>query len=138
MSAYVVSDKQVSAILQGVYGTTHAGFNVWQFQSDSDSYHYVMGADKSQQQEANLLMAENVRSVNHRYKDEELTSSKVVLDRNAKPLPAIEVLKLIDNLEYQSCECDDWEQTEAYKLLCRYRKMLVPKLAGYEDAPWGL
>lgn len=138
MSAYVVTDKQISAILQGVYGATHAGFNVWSCMVDSDSYHFVMGADLSHQQEANLLMSENIRSVNHRYNDNEKLVGKVLLDRDAKPLPVLTVLKLIDNLEYQSCECDDWEQTEAYKLLCRYRKILIHKLPGYDETPWGL
>lgn len=138
MSAYVVDDKEISAILQGVYGKNHTGFNVWDCQDDTNSYHYVMNAALTQQQEANILMRENVRSVNHRYQDKDVFQGNVVLDRTAKALPILNVLKLIDYLQYQSCECDDYKKSEAYKLLCNYRELLIPKLDGWQEAPWGL
>lgn len=138
MSAYVVDDKEISAILQGVYGKNHTGFNVWDCQDDPNSYHYEMNAAKTQQQEANILMRENVRSVNHRYNDKDVFQGNVTLDRTAKALPVIHVLKLINHLQYQSCECDDYKKSEAYKLLCNYREALIPKLDGWQEAPWGL
>ena len=136
MSSFVVTDKHVSAILQGVYGKTHAGFNVWECQVDRDSYHFVIGAMEAQQEEANVLMRENIRSVNKCYSLTDTLDSDVLLFRKDAPLPALNVIKLIDCLQYQSCECDDYTSTEAYKLLCRLREMMVPKLPGYSDVPW--
>lgn len=138
MSAYVVSDNQISAILQGVYGVNHSGFNIWETMIDPDAYHYVPGAGVMHQQEANILMKENVRSVNHRYNDMQEFVGNVQLDRFAKPLPVINVLKLIDNLQYQSCECDDFHKSQAFKLINEYRYSLINRLDGYSDAPWGL
>ncbi|WJM94047.1 hypothetical protein QDY63_14620 [Pseudomonas brenneri] len=142
MSAYQVSDEQISAILQGVYGCTHVGTDVWKAQVDPTSYYFVMNAEAMHQQEADELMAENLRSVYKRYEGKKSVPTqpkwKVRVSRDAKPLPALVVLKLIDNLQYQSCECDDYKDSEAYRLLCNYRERLIPKLPGYMDAIWGL
>ncbi|MGF6139063.1 hypothetical protein [Pseudomonas laurylsulfatiphila] len=136
MSSFVVTDKHISAILQGVYGKSHNGCNIWEWQVTPNSLHYLFSAKESQQQEANILMRENIRSVNHQYKLNDELDSDVLLFRKDAPLPVLTVLKLIDSLEHQSCECDDYNTTEAYKLLCRYRERLIPKLPGYNDAPW--
>ena len=142
MSAYQVSDEQISAILQGVYGCLHVGTDVWKAQVDPSSYYFVMGAEAMHQQEAEVLMAENLRSVHKRYEDlkrkPNIPEWKVKVSRDAKPLHPLIVLKLIDNLQYQSCENDDYKDSEAYKLLCNYRERLIPKLPGYQDLIWGL
>jgi hypothetical protein len=143
MSAFVVCDQQVSAILQVVYGKTHGGANIWAYQNDPKAYHFVAGALASWQAEANELMRENVRSVNWRYRnspdiEQEKFVGNVKLDLNAEPVSVMQALKWIDCLAYQSCETDDWEKTEAYKLLNRYRGMLVCKLPGYNDAKWSI
>jgi hypothetical protein len=143
MSAFTVSDKQVSAILQGVYGKTHGGANIWSSQDDPKAYHFVLGALETWQEEADILMAENCRSVNWRYRnshhvDYEVFVGHVKLDLKAEALSPLQVLKLIDCLAYQSCETDDWETTEAFKLLNRYRGMMVCKLPGYDDVKWSI
>lgn len=136
MSAFQVSQKHISAIVQGVHGTNFSGQNIWQDQKDPTSYFFKLGLLEQCQTEANVLMAENIRSVNHRYNEKDNTESKVKLDLNAKPLSALAVLKLIDCLEYQSCECDDYHNTEAYKLLSVYRSRMACKLPGYDAEEW--
>lgn len=146
MSAFVVNDKTISAILQAAFNAGYPkreAVNPWQYQDDPEAYHYVMNALKTAQQQANLLMAENVRSYNHCYKHREDVSQEpfagnVVIDLNATPVSVLQALKLIDCLAYQSCECDDWEETEAYKLLNKLRAKLIPALPGYDNEKWGL
>ena len=53
-------------------------------------------------------------------------------------LSPVAILKLIDSLEYQSCESDDYEQTVAYKSLQSIRKSAIHALEGYEDAEWSI
>jgi len=146
MSAFVVSDKTISAILQAAFNAErryNGSVNPWQYQDDPEAYHYVMNALKTAQQQANLLMAENVRSYNHCYKhrsdvSQEPFTGKVVLDLKAAPVSVLQALKLIDCLAYQSCECDNWEKTQAFKLLNKLRGILIPALPGYDNEKWGL
>lgn len=146
MSAYVVNDSTISAILQAVFNAErryHGLKNPFAVQDDPDAYHYVMNALLTAQAQANMLMAENVRSVNWRYRDSRHIEKSefvgnVVINLNAEPVSILQALKLIDCLAYQSCECDDWEKTEAYALLNKFRERLIPALPGYDDEKWGL
>lgn len=146
MSAFVVNDKDISAVLQAAFNATHkycGVSNPWRYQNDPDAYHYVMNAQKEAQQRANLLMKSNVRSVAHRYShNSELVPEQfkgdVVLDFDAEPVSVLQALKLIDYISYQSCERPKWEESQAYKLLCELRTVLIPALPGYDNEKWGL
>lgn len=146
MSAFIVNDKTISAIMQAVFNAGHCrehAVNPWQYQNDPKAYHYVPYALKESQAQANLLKAENVRSVNHCYKHSEAMQTPpftgdVALSIGALPVGPLQALKLVLCLEYQSCECDDWESTEAYRLLNKYKNILIGRLAGYDRMSWGL
>lgn len=139
MSAYIVSDRQISAILQAVYGSSYEGRNIWKYQTDPEAYHYVFGLADKAQTEANELMAENVRSVNatypHRFPE---TAGPVQLEWNREPLEPLAVLKLIENLEYQTDSAPDYENSISFRLISGYRRAMVRKLAGYDAAPWSI
>lgn len=98
---------------------------------------------------ADVLYAENVRSVLRRYPDDTEESAPGPINKPthirvtgrdvcaaAFRLPAVSILKMCDCLEYQSCETDDWEQTPAYRLLNAIRKAAIHALPGYDAAPW--
>ena len=85
---------------------------------------------------ANTLQAENVRSVNYRYQDSEVATPITVPFRAALLVNPIDILKMCDCLEYQSCETDDWEQSAAFELLSLIRRAAIRALPGYEKAPW--
>lgn len=143
MSAFQISDEQMSVIVQAVYGSDHRGFNIWRYLDDKEPTQEQFSIRQTAQQEANLLMAENVRSVQFRYKHHKDVSQapykgKVKLKFDAEPVSVLQALKFIDCLAYQSCETDDWESTEAYKLLCKYREKLINKLPGWNDAKWSI
>ena len=93
-----------------------------------------------------MLLDECVRSVGERYNDSEVTDLpgrsdaeylipfKFKLGYN---LPAVVILKQISCYEYQSCETDDWKDTEAYAFCQSLRHATIDRLPGYEEAPWG-
>lgn len=99
---------------------------------------------------ANILYCENVRSVQSRYSDcehddlpgpiekpEMLTvTNRDLFELGSGMLKAVDILKMCDCLEYQSCETDDYRNTPAFKLLDRIRGAAIHALPGYEDAPW--
>lgn len=48
----------------------------------------------------------------------------------------VEALKLIECLEYQSCEHDGWNDSEARRFCDALRGQLISALPGYADAEW--
>ncbi|ETB37543.1 hypothetical protein O974_28215, partial [Mycobacterium avium 11-0986] len=40
--------------------------------------------------------------------------------------------------EYQACEPNDWQTTEAYAFCRELHNMLIQVLPGYDPAPWGI
>jgi hypothetical protein len=98
-----------------------------------------------------ILWAENVASVRYRYPDvdtdempgtydddqPEVTHGYTYTDRPRQPRPtAVQALKLISCLDYQSCEHDGWKDSEAFAILASLKDNLIGCLPGYSDAPW--
>jgi hypothetical protein len=94
-----------------------------------------------------MLLDENVASVQHRYPTVDLTTLPGKVDCEwlvpykhvlAGRLPTlVEALKLLDCYEYQSCEHLGWDTSQA-NLFCRgLRSVLIHALPGYDEAPWG-
>ncbi|EPR5023110.1 hypothetical protein ACU6C7_006158 [Pseudomonas aeruginosa] len=125
MSVHVVSQLHISAILRFV--VAHAGFDL---------------KDKVIQELANadgeILLRENVRSVFHRYRDMDVKPAPFRLDLEAPTPSPVEVLKLIECLEYQSNASEDYFMTPAYRMLARIREKAVRALPGYNEAAWEL
>lgn len=82
-----------------------------------------------------MLWAENVRSVNHRYAEEEWEQPYQFKELRGVPSP-VAVLKALDGYEYQSCEHEEWEDSESYRFCHALRKLAIKKLTGYDDMPW--
>ncbi|GAB2564105.1 hypothetical protein [Leucobacter ruminantium] len=83
-----------------------------------------------------ILLAENQRSVNYRYDENEL--EYVYTHRPSRPRTPVELLKAIDCYEYQACETPDWEDSEAAAFCEALRSHLIGDLPGYHDAPWSI
>jgi len=128
MSAFVVSKNHLAAIAafgalkQVSTGTSNVGF-------DFGSIYKT-------------LAEANVRSVCHRYgdsKDEYRNFLKPPARVPRLQLPtAIQIVKLCDCLDYQSCETDDWRGSEACKLLGHIRNAAIRALPGYDEAKWAI
>jgi hypothetical protein len=88
-----------------------------------------------------LLCAANVDSMIARYgedfdKNDDTNRSYTYTERAGSLLTAVAFLKALDCLEYQSCEIDYWEKSEAYDVITELRKRAVKFLPGYEAADW--
>ena len=51
------------------------------------------------------------------------------------PTP-VQAIKLVHCYEYQSCEHDGWETSEAHRFTTALLSSLEHSLPGYDDAPW--
>jgi tRNA splicing ligase len=89
-----------------------------------------------EQEVAQLLIDENIKSVNYRYSEAE--TSLIEYDRGAPILSAIEAIKAAQCLRYQSCEHSDYEESIAFKLIEAIISDAIPRLEGYESASWAI
>lgn len=97
---------------------------------------------------------ECVRSVSHRYAGSESLPGRypdgldgfgdwfepftyAAMQPGRCPTP-VEALKLLDCLEYQSCEHPGWRDSDARAFCEALRRQMIACLAGYDEAPWEL
>ena len=85
----------------------------------------------------NMLLSENVKSVNWRYRENEPVIP-VEYTPPANPPSAVQVIKLCHCLAYQSCEHEAWEISLAKKILDAVIQTAIYKLPGYEAAHWSI
>jgi len=133
MSAFIVNEYHLNALVSWAsYG--HSSRKVsyyWQ------GKHRPIAGDE--QRVVNVLYAENVRSVNARYRENETADPiKFNLLIGGANLNPIEVCKAVHCLVYQSCETSDWEQSEAFAILQAIEAKAIRSVHGYENAAWEL
>lgn len=82
-----------------------------------------------------MLTAENRRSVDHRYDEEELEDwyEFLAYDRRIDP---VQVLKAIACYRYQSCEHPEWQDSEANAFCNALEHAAINALPGYDAAEW--
>lgn len=159
MSAFMVAKLHIDLLVQvAVEGPPGAHPSSWH------PFHYyavpsceLRGYDLDLRQQANrvvdlagadtlgqMLAAENTRSVRERYDDADARSlipdwadsGYCYTPPHGRRPNVIELLKAINCYEYQTCETDDWADTEAAQFCNTLRDLLIRYLSGYEDAPW--
>lgn len=106
MSAYVVSDMQIEVAV-----------NVWaeavsilkSSESEGGSVSLVRCQDI-----ANILLRENIRSVNYRYKEKGRALKAKFTRRSLYPMvSALQAIRYLECIDYQSCERPDYEKSAA-------------------------
>lgn len=127
MSAFICSDKHINSIVRFACKQ-----NVVTYSINPELRWSVSGRE---QKTAELLYAENVRSVNYRYLQDEANDG-IIYDPFAPDLRAIEVIKACDCLAYQSCEHPDWDSSLACVLLKAIQRKAIDLLPGYSNAQW--
>lgn len=85
-----------------------------------------------------MLWAENVQSVNHRYDEDRWEELYVYrpFPHGARRLAPVAILKALDGYEYQSCEHPQWESSEAREFSKALRRAMIRSLPGYDEADW--
>jgi hypothetical protein len=81
------------------------------------------------------LLAENRRSVNHRYSEDEFEAPYTFTRYTGRVNP-VAIIKAIHCYTYQSCEHPGWEASEAHDFCDALMSHMTHQLPGYEDAPW--
>jgi hypothetical protein len=129
MSAFMVDDTHIDALLTaGLLLDPRAPLRWW-----------IPGVRELTAATADrvgaMLLAENRRSVNHRYREDEIESIYQFHQLAGRPDPVV-VLSAIDCYEYQACEHPEWERSEAWAFCDALRRLACRHLPGYEAAPW--
>lgn len=125
MSAYIVSNNHINVIVSW-FMDYRKDSQLWY--ELNGQYGYMSAEDAPKV--AYELYKQNVRSVNYHYNDnqtDELYQFEQV--KNAKQAYSLaEIAGALDGLEYQSCETDDYHQTDAYKIITSMRKDLLKRV----------
>lgn len=131
MSAFVVNDETISGMLKGKDFGAYPGNGLAYYWNGT--MHYFNGHT---QEIGQKLLDENYRSVNYRYSED--TQPRRFRERVLNHrVSVVEVIKLCDCYDYQSCETPDWPETEAHAIMTALRERAIRNLPGYDDAPWG-
>lgn len=83
-----------------------------------------------------MLMRENLLSVNHRYRESRTEGIYTYEETSMCEVDPMVILKAISCYEYQSCEHPGWEHSEAHDFCRALRLRMIHLLPGYEEAPW--
>jgi hypothetical protein len=94
-----------------------------------------------------VLLAENDRSVCHRYSDCTPGGEEVAgygfryfepFIHMAHTKKCVWIIKNCDCFDYQACETDDYDQSTAHRIIAAIRGAAIRCLPDYEAAPWGI
>ena len=124
MSAFIVSDNHINALVQALEQWSRAS--------------YIKINTAMLNRAAQTLLNENYRSFNARYPKETEEAPTIRYTRRITPYIQAEIFKACDCYEYQACETDDYEKTEAAKWIEKIRHVTARSLPGYDTAPWGI
>jgi hypothetical protein len=127
MSAFIVSEEHIQSIVRGIS------------QQDHFSYYHKgrisVNTDLELNRIGQLLVNQNFKSVNVRYNSNQ-KPEQFMIKHFGKKRSAIQLIKACDCLEYQSCETDDYYQSEAYRIIDTARRRFIRTIPEYEDADW--
>ena len=126
MSTFTLSNEHISAMLSIMY-PRYPGDTIYYYYHGEP--HYVNGNIHAVGQ---LLLDENYRSVNYRYSEN--NPAPRFFYRTLRAYTPVEIIKACDSYRYQSCETDDWEQTEAFAICEAIRERAIDSLPGYDEA----
>lgn len=149
MSAYICNPSAFG-ILAAYATLNHCAVHEWQHSRNPAA------EIETAQRVAKGLARENIRSVAHRYPDDpdgnrpgpclldaEIEEAAAIYaahfwanSHHVRKLTPVQVLKLCQSVDYQSCETDDWRDTLAWRQLDWIKSEAIRSLPGYEDADW--
>ena len=152
MSAFEVSAVHIDALVSAALRGTRHGHLTWyhgeiphtapgEMLPGGDDYLTALASTRREVIRDNAetwgaaLLAENRRSVNHRYDESEWEAAYSFTEIRGD-LDPVAILAAIDCYEYQSCEHPEWQSSEAHAFCAALRNLMIHKLPGYADAPW--
>jgi hypothetical protein len=146
MSAFTVSHDHIDALL--TFAKDKRMQNELSYRIDRSAREPLSWTQIGQ-----VLLAENERSVCHRYPDcipgdapgtigEESLTYRFRPMAELATLPhttkLVWIIKACDCFDYQACETDDYEQSITHAIIESIRAKAVHSFIEYENAPWGI
>ena len=132
MSVFIVSPEHINVLLDAALRyTDEIGMTV--YTSDGQA----LTVDRTNRDAVGQMLLEtNAASAGARHEE----APEPYIYSYATPVrfdwEAVDVLKAISCYEYQACEAPGWD-TSAAKAFCEgLRRVIIPALPGYTDAPW--
>ncbi len=127
MSAFIVNEYHISQLIR--YG------------SHRDVSMCVNGVfdrrmSGKEQELMAILVKANFESVNHRYEENTPAMPGAYAPDFERVLSPVQVIKACNCYDYQSCEIDNYETTDAAKNIEAIRSRAINALPGYEEAEW--
>lgn len=138
MSAFIVSHDHIDALM------TYAAFSRISYWNPEARDRTVV-TNINAEEVGRILLHENERSVRHRYSDFGPDDLPGTIGEDAasyhfrlfqRSLTAIQAIKAVNCLEYQSCEHDDWEGSLAWRICQAIKSHATHHLPGYDLAAW--
>lgn len=80
-----------------------------------------------------MLLAENQRSVNHRYAEDDIEYPYIFQEVRG-PFDPVEVIKALHGYRYQACEHPDFWKSEAAQFVDALLEYAIDALPGYDQA----
>jgi hypothetical protein len=128
MSAFIVSNNHIAVLVR--YAAFH---DVCVYLGPVEEPLQVRGNESETGQ---ILLNENYRSVNFRYKERKDVPEYVFPRIHESLRSPVEILAACDCYDYQACETPDYHDSVAAKIIQTIRKSAIRCLDGYEDAAW--
>lgn len=139
MSAYVVSDTHINALVSWA-----SDGPARRYAGDASRVEYYWSGERrkvcgNEARIASVLYAENVRSVNARYQEHQPAHGfrySYTRGPKGRPFSPVEIIRACHGYEYQACEADGWEESEAHAIIRAIERYAMRALPGYDDAAW--
>ena len=138
MSTFLCGPKTIATIVEWEQNSDRPGFLA------KPAYYDGNDEDNPPIFFRELLLRQNLRSLHARYpskEEEEPTPDQLKIYRNtpaAGGLGIVDIFKCVQCWQYQSCETEDYQDTQAWKYSHYVVGALISRLPGYEKAAWGL
>jgi hypothetical protein len=138
MSAYIMNEDEINIIVGYFLKPHNSGVNgtgLWT--KIGDNYDHINA--ENAREIGKILFDENVRSVEGRYNSNENHEYCFRFMAGAHKRPVGNIAGALDCLEYQSCESDNWHETNAWHIICDMRKELLKEIAEKDGTyTWGI
>lgn len=142
MSAFEVDETHIDVLISAALQRDHGDTLSWihgnvEWSGDYDAYRAAINAAKREVTRANAgtwgatLVAENRRSVNYRYEEDEIEEPYEFTEYAGHFNPA-KILAAISCYEYQACEHPEWKTSEAKSFCEALRHRMIRQLPGYQ------
>ena len=148
MSAYVVNREHISYMVCAAMSRRLGRYGFRWFTPGGGSCELKGGDYAAAVATGSMLWQENVKSVSARYPgsadglpgpigEEVYEMDLANFPAFHPPIDPVQVLKAVSCYEYQACEHDGWETSEAHSFCNVLRHHAIAALVGYDDAEWG-